>query len=272
MLSREAPSLPSLIIGRQGREQVQIVHLFAALEWSFCVFRRYPDPETVQRTVQVNNSLCKASVTVAESCVSKMWRCLYQMSRTRRRVWQVVKRSIFGHFAIPSANSSTWCCFSECREKTRYREKALPPSRWVCYVNVCLLVAWVCGSRVHERGWKLTFSWFVLTLAAWYLSIIHHVLLCLCKAKCVSPWKQPSVSAGGCFSGHVDSDLVPRYQAVPICSTLSYVRWSGPASQSVAGFMTQLANWFGLLTDSTDVDIEVSNTIISLIRYLSLFF
>lgn len=36
-------------------------------------------------------------------------------------------------------------------------------------------------------------------IRSWYLSIIHRVLLCLFKSKCVSPWKQPCSSTRGCW-------------------------------------------------------------------------
>lgn len=36
-------------------------------------------------------------------------------------------------------------------------------------------------------------------IRAWYLLIIHCVLLCRCKSKCGSPWKQPAGSTRRCW-------------------------------------------------------------------------
>ena len=53
-------------------------------------------------------------------------------------------------------------------------------------------------------------------IRAWYLSIIHPAPLCLCTCKCVSPWKQPSASAGGCGFQPPTSLLSPGCSA-PHC-------------------------------------------------------
>lgn len=67
------------------------------------------------------------------------------------------------------------------------------------------------------------------------LSIIHHVLLCLCKSKCVSPWKQPSVSAGGCWFQR-PRRLQPRFSVQTVlCSTFCDMRWNKPAAASLSG-------------------------------------
>lgn len=65
--------------------------------------------------------------------------------------------------------------------------------------TLCLATCCMCPIQESMSISGINLQQVCANIRSWYLSIIHRVLLCLFKSKCVSPWKQPCSSTRGCW-------------------------------------------------------------------------